>query len=1381
MRVPFRQGIVSAPDNFLVLNNRHVSINLQDSAGRVDIIFADGSTNYMVSETRSVNNAWIGAFIPGIDYWLYWDIEPTSGIVTRGHTLVEPVSGNSPPTSPSNNTHWFDTQRGQMFVYQSTTDKWIHVIRTFACQLYNGTHIISMSANSPSFVGTQVGDIGDALAGALVFDINGNALKRADGKFFTTEDTIVAGVGNAARIRMETALVSAKAAASIPAYSLVRFIDVGEIVPATNLMLNPGIYGLVDHDVAEGELTEIIREGYITNHTGSWDFNNVPINTAVFVNSSGQLTLTPQAGGRAVGMVMGVDSIVLLSTTVADVTLLQSAVTITGPTSGVTVTSIGGQGQTSGHFNIALGGNLSAINNISTNGFARRVNNSLWTTSNINLATDTVGVLPVLSGGTGTGTLGEGYVFAPGAGGALTTTPSIPGSAVSGDIAGKSDNVNGVVGITNGGTGADTRAHALNNLLPQQTTAGMVLSTNGSEASWTTIPDGTVRSIGIVTGHGLSAANTPVVSAGNINLSLTGNVLALANLMTSGLVSRTAGGLVQTNTISAPRNSLVINNGDAAISGNISIDLPVLNAPAVYASVVTDEYGRVTTGQPTLDWSRLDNAPQTVAGYGILDAYTKSETDALTWNWSQITQLPSTMAGYGITDAYTKSETDALTWDWSRINATPTSLVGYGITDAVINGGGVYDLTLGSSINKPQAGIAGRVYIDTTDYTLSVDNGSTWSHIGNIGTVTSVNVDSLTSDLTISGGPVTTTGTMSIGVAGNLAAVSSLSTPGLVVRGTNGTWQTSYVVGMTNNTTIINGDGNGNIVVDLANIGTAGTYLSVTTDSKGRVISGSQTADWSAVVNTPTTNAGYGITDSVTTSMMAAPLGVATLDAIGKIPQSQLPAIAITDTYVVNSQSEMLSLVAQVGDIAVRLDENKTYVLTNSNQSLLTSWQEILSSVAGGGVGVTHVNAQSNNSNLVITGGPILDSGTLQFSLTGNLGGISGVSGTGALKRDGGGNWTVSAVSATELVDVVSVSNGGTGAIGLTGYIRGNGTNPMTSMATIPGSDIVGDIIGNSVNVTGVVSLSNGGTGATTQADALANILPLQTSPAVLSTDGTVASWQVAIPGSMISGAVANASQALNADALGGQPLSYFQASDGTGAHGVWSIDINGSATELGGRPASDYALVNGTNATGTWDINITGNAALLGGKSSNEYALADGTNTTGVWSVNTSGTASNVTGTVAIANGGTGATTQAAALSNILPPQTGQANKVLTTNGTNATWANPQSSSSSVTSVIVSSALDTICDDTHLGAYVRLDNGDAQTYTVPSDTAIPLFGIGSFVTVRQVGDGQVNIQPAPGVTINSVGTLTLRTKHSSVQLLKVGVDEWDIIGDVAL
>ena len=70
------------------------------------------------------------------------------------------------------------------------------------------------------------------------------------------------------------------------------------------------------------------------------------------------------------------------------------------------------------------------------------------------------------------------------------------------------------------------------------------------------------------------------------------------------------------------------------------------------------------------------------------------------------------------------------------------------------------------------------------------------------------------------------------------------------------------------------------------------------------------------------------------------------MDAIAAL-QAEIDAIPstliITDTFVVNSQAEMLALsTAEKGDVAVRTDLNKTFILKQSPYSTLTNWQELL-------------------------------------------------------------------------------------------------------------------------------------------------------------------------------------------------------------------------------------------------------------------------------------------------------------------------------------------------------------------------------------------------------------------------------------------------------
>ena len=90
------------------------------------------------------------------------------------------------------------------------------------------------------------------------------------------------------------------------------------------------------------------------------------------------------------------------------------------------------------------------------------------------------------------------------------------------------------------------------------------------------------------------------------------------------------------------------------------------------------------------------------------------------------------------------------------------------------------------------------------------------------------------------------------------------------------------------------------------------------------------------------TNAQEAVTLNYITTQKGAVNGIASLDGSGLIPTNQLPALAITETFVVVSQAAMLALTAQTGDVAVRTDVNKSFILTASPASTLGNWQELL-------------------------------------------------------------------------------------------------------------------------------------------------------------------------------------------------------------------------------------------------------------------------------------------------------------------------------------------------------------------------------------------------------------------------------------------------------
>ena len=167
--------------------------------------------------------------------------------------------------------------------------------------------------------------------------------------------------------------------------------------------------------------------------------------------------------------------------------------------------------------------------------------------------------------------------------------------------------------------------------------------------------------------------------------------------------------------------------------------------------------------------------------------------------------------------------------------------------------------------------------------------------------------------------------------------------------------------------------------------------------------------------------------------------------------------------------------------------------------------------------------------------------------------------------------------NATGVTGVVGVPNGGSGATSLTGYVKGTGTAPLSAVATIPGTDISGNIAGNAANVTGIVAVPNGGTGKST-----------------------------------LTGYVK------------GSGTSAF-----TAASTIPGTDITGN---IPGNSANVTGIVEVPNG-GTGTTSLTGYVKGNGIASLSTVATIPGTDITG----NISGNSGNVTAVVTVAHGGTG------------------------------------------------------------------------------------------------------------------------------------------------
>ena len=177
-------------------------------------------------------------------------------------------------------------------------------------------------------------------------------------------------------------------------------------------------------------------------------------------------------------------------------------------------------------------------------------------------------------------------------------------------------------------------------------------------------------------------------------------------------------------------------------------------------------------------------------------------------------------------------------------------------------------------------------------------------------------------------------GTMTIGKASEAVAADTATTLA--------TGRTISVAGdATGTSPVFDGSANVTIPLVLANSGVvAGIFTKVTVDAKGRVTEGVANltaADIPELTLAKISDAGTAAAKDFGTAEGNVPV----LGAGGKLSEAVIPAIAITDTFVVDSQAAMLALGAQQGDVAVRTDVNKTFILKVAPATTLANWVEL--------------------------------------------------------------------------------------------------------------------------------------------------------------------------------------------------------------------------------------------------------------------------------------------------------------------------------------------------------------------------------------------------------------------------------------------------------
>lgn len=158
-------------------------------------------------------------------------------------------------------------------------------------------------------------------------------------------------------------------------------------------------------------------------------------------------------------------------------------------------------------------------------------------------------------------------------------------------------------------------------------------------------------------------------------------------------------------------------------------------------------------------------------------------------------------------------------------------------------------------------------------------------------------------------------------------------------------------------------------------VGSVGTPLA---DSDYLKIPGVAKVDTQIDTKITALNLGSAATKNTGTASGNVPI----LDVDGKLADSVIPKVAITNTFVVASQAAMLALsTALEGDVAVRTDIKKSFILKTTGYSTLANWQELLSPTDA----VTSVNGSTGVVTITLAGLGGADSGDFDNHVGSNV------------------------------------------------------------------------------------------------------------------------------------------------------------------------------------------------------------------------------------------------------------------------------------------------------------------------------------------------------------------------------------------------------------
>ena len=361
---------------------------------------------------------------------------------------------------------------------------------------------------------------------------------------------------------------------------------------------------------------------------------------------------------------------------------------------------------------------------------------------------------------------------------------------------------------------------------------------------------------------------------------------------------------------------------------------------------------------------------------------------------------------------------------------------------------------------------------------------------------------------------------------------------------------------------------------------------------------------------------------------------------------------------------------------------------------------------------------------------------------SGTVTSVDVVGGTTGLTTSGG---PVTTAGVITLGGTLGVPNGGTGAVSLTGILKGTGTTPITIATagtdyqspitlTTTGTSGAATFVGNTLNIPQYSG--GGGSPAGSDKQIQFNAAGSFGASANLTWDG----FTLFVGGNTPVGGLTNPIAAFvqsspnyiqtytHNDNAGSAASSDFvvypdngSESSGWGDFGVASSGFADATYSITG-PNETYLFASGTTGkTG----NLVYATDSTGTTNAHQWYVGGFTQAKSAWKMQLTSSGLQLATALSIANGGTGQTTANDALNALLPSQTGNTNYYLKTDGTNTSWA-LVSGTGTVTSVSITSA-----------------NGLAGTVTNPTTT--PAITLSTTVTGLLKGNGTAISSAASG------------------------------------